>query len=198
VRGGATLFAVRGRGYAGGMEQPDWGALFIPDAPVLETLVRGTVVYLVLFLVLRLVLRRHGAGIGLTDVLMVVLIVAASQGALLGGSSGITDGVLLIGVVAAWAWVVDWAGFRFPLVERLVHPGPLELVRDGRPNERNLRRELVTRDELMSKLREQGVTDIADVRRAYFEGDGELSVIPEEDRGEAGAAGRRDHPLTDP
>jgi len=182
------------------MELPDWGALFIPASPVLETVIRGTVVYLILFLVLRLVLRRHGAGIGLTDVLMVVLIVAASENALLGDTATITDGVLLIAVVVAWAWIVDWAGFRFPVVERVVHPGPLELVRDGRPNERNLRRELVTRDELMSKLREQGVTDIADVHRAYFEGDGELSVIPRDDRREARTSpvGGRGHPLAGP
>jgi uncharacterized membrane protein YcaP (DUF421 family) len=30
----------------------------------------------------------------------------------------------------------------------------------------------------MAKLREQGITRLADVRHAYLEGDGEISVIP--------------------
>lgn len=160
------------------MVLPDWSALLSPQMPVLETLIRGTVVYLLLFLVLRAVLRRHGGGVGISDVLMVVLIVSAFQNGLNGGATSLTDGLLLVAVVAAWAWIVDWAGYRFPLIESIVHPSPLELIRDGRPNRRNLRRELVTDDELMSKLRENGVMDMGEVHRAYMEGDGELSVIP--------------------
>jgi uncharacterized membrane protein YcaP (DUF421 family) len=42
---------------------------------------------------------------------------------------------------------------------------------------RNMRRELITEDELMSQLREQGVERVEEVKRACLEGDGRVSVI---------------------
>jgi len=42
---------------------------------------------------------------------------------------------------------------------------------------RNLRQELITEDELMSQLRQQGVEFLADVKKAYIEPDGSISVI---------------------
>jgi uncharacterized membrane protein YcaP (DUF421 family) len=45
---------------------------------------------------------------------------------------------------------------------------------------RNMRREYISEQELMSKMREQGVEHLADVRRMYLEGDGEISLIRRE------------------
>jgi uncharacterized membrane protein YcaP (DUF421 family) len=45
------------------------------------------------------------------------------------------------------------------------------------PQRRNLRREFITMDELHEKLREQGIETLADVKAAYLEGDGQISVI---------------------
>jgi uncharacterized membrane protein YcaP (DUF421 family) len=54
---------------------------------------------------------------------------------------------------------------------------PHLLVDRGRVIGRNLRREFVTRDELDERLRKHGVTEIAQVRAAYMESDGEFSVL---------------------
>ena len=40
-----------------------------------------------------------------------------------------------------------------------------------------MRREMITREELMSQMREQGLLDVGGVKRAYMEGDGKISVI---------------------
>ena len=42
---------------------------------------------------------------------------------------------------------------------------------------RNLRREMITTDELMAKLRENGVERLEDVKLAMMESDGEISVV---------------------
>ena len=47
-----------------------------------------------------------------------------------------------------------------------------------------MRRELVTRDDLMSKLRENGIEHLSDVKAAYMESDGEISVLPARKAGE--------------
>ena len=44
-----------------------------------------------------------------------------------------------------------------------------------------MRAELVTPEELMAQLREQGIEDCAQVKRAYMEADGKISVVKMED-----------------
>ena len=41
----------------------------------------------------------------------------------------------------------------------------------------NLKRELITQDELMNQLRQQGIENLDEVKAAYMEGDGRISVI---------------------
>ena len=43
---------------------------------------------------------------------------------------------------------------------------------------RNMRRESLTEDELMSCLRREGIEDLAQVAKVFLEGDGQLTVIP--------------------
>jgi uncharacterized membrane protein YcaP (DUF421 family) len=43
-----------------------------------------------------------------------------------------------------------------------------------------MRQELITTSELESKLREQGIDNLAEVRMAYLEDSGEISVLRDE------------------
>ena len=149
----------------------------MPDTPVLEIVVRGTVVYLALFVLLRVVLKREAGAMGITDLLVIVLIADAAQNAMADDYTSIVDGLVLVGTLVFWAWALNWLGYRVPAIQRLAHPSPLLLVRDGRPLRRHLAQELITEDELLSQLRLQGVEDIRDVKSAFMEGDGRISVI---------------------
>jgi uncharacterized membrane protein YcaP (DUF421 family) len=80
-----------------------------------------------------------------------------------------------------WNLLTNWLAYRSSEFARFAEPPPLLLVREGRVLERNLRRELITRDELESKLREQGVESVAEVRWAYMESDGQISVRRQRD-----------------
>jgi uncharacterized membrane protein YcaP (DUF421 family) len=157
--------------------QIDWHSLFSPSVSIAETLVRGTVVYFFLFVLLR-VLRREAGALGISDLLVVVLIADAAQNAMAGEYKSITDGLILVTTIALWDYVLDWLGFRVPALSRLLHPAPMLLIKDGRLQRRNLRQEMISIDELMTKLREQGVERVEDVKKSYLEGDGHISVIP--------------------
>jgi uncharacterized membrane protein YcaP (DUF421 family) len=76
-------------------------------------------------------------------------------------------------------------------VERFIHPPALPLVQAGRVLRHNMRRELVTEEELMSQLRKQGVNELTEVKLAYMEGDGRISLVTYE-------AGRRGGPMRPP
>jgi uncharacterized membrane protein YcaP (DUF421 family) len=155
----------------------DWEHIFVPSTPLLEIFLRGSVMYLGLFALLRLVLKRESGAIGITDLLVVVLLADAAQNGLADDYRSIPDGLLLVATIVFWSWALDWLGFRFPVFQRLVHPKPLLLIRDGRLLRRNLEKELITEGELMSQLRLQGVENLGEVSAAYMEGDGRISVI---------------------
>jgi uncharacterized membrane protein YcaP (DUF421 family) len=89
----------------------DWRAIFLPSAPVAETFLRGTLVYLFLFAVLRL-LRREADTVGISDLLVVVLVADATQNAMAGDYKSVTDGAILVVTVALWDYLLGWLGYR--------------------------------------------------------------------------------------
>ena len=142
-----------------------------------ELIVRGTVVYWFLFILFRFVLRRDIGSIGVADVLLLVLVADASQNAMAGPYETVVEGLVLVATIAGWNLLLDWASFRSNRLRKMLEPPPVVLVRHGRLIAKALRHELITVPELMSKLREQGVDKLHDIKIARMEGDGELSVI---------------------
>lgn len=156
--------------------------LFRVNVPVLELLLRGTLVYWLLFLIFRFILRRDVGGVGLADILLLVIVADAAQNAMAGGYDTVSEGAILVLTIVGWNWLLDFLAFRFAFMRKFVMPRRLSLVVNGRVQGQNLSREFITREELEAKLREQGISDLAQVRVAYLEGDGHVSVIrrPEE------------------
>jgi uncharacterized membrane protein YcaP (DUF421 family) len=166
----------------------NWQELFSPTLPFLAVFLRGTIVYLTLFALLRFVPNRVAGTVSTADLLLVVLIANATQNALTSDYKSITDGLAVVATIVFWSYALNWLGHRFPQFQRLLRPQPLPLVKDGRLLRANMRRELLTEDELMTQVREQGVNDLAEVKEAFMEADGQISVIP---RDGAGAGKKR-------
>ena len=163
--------------------QFDWNAIFVPTVPLLEIIFRGTVVYLLLFAVLR-VLRREAGGLGIADVLVIVLVADASQNAMASEYKSVTEGAILVGTIVFWNYTLDFLGYRFPRFQRLVRPAALPLIKDGRMLRKNMNSEMITEEELLGQLRQQGVDDVSSVKRCCLEGDGRISVIKSKGRGQ--------------
>ncbi len=155
----------------GGVDM-DWYGMFAIEQSIPETFIRGTLVYLGIFVLLRIVCKRIAGTVGVTDLLLVVLIADAAQNAMAHNYKTITDGFVLIGTLLFWNYFLDWIGFYVPVIGRLITPPPLLLVDHGEMLHRNMRQELLSKDELMSYLREQGVENLNQVKSAKMESDG--------------------------
>ncbi|HEX8099419.1 MAG TPA: YetF domain-containing protein [Actinomycetota bacterium] len=155
----------------------DWKETFLPDTPLLEIIVRGTIVYLFIFLVLRVVTKRETGALGVTDLIVIVLIADAAQNAMSSDYKSIADGLVLVATIVFWDWLLAWLAFRFEPLARLIRPRKLQLIEDGRLIRRNMRKELITEEELRGTLRLQGMEDFGDVKAAFMESDGRISII---------------------
>jgi uncharacterized membrane protein YcaP (DUF421 family) len=169
----------------------DWLKTFAPQTPVLEIVVRGTVVYLALFFTLRVVLKRESGTTGVTDLLVIVLIADAAQNAMADDYTTVTDGLLLVGVIIGWSYLLNFVAYHWPAAERVIRPQPLPLVRDGQLLYRNMRRELITAEELYGQLREQGIDDLSRVREVRMESDGQFSITTRTRSPRTGATRKR-------
>jgi uncharacterized membrane protein YcaP (DUF421 family) len=155
----------------------DWKSIFFPDTPFLEIILRGSLMYIALFTMLRVILKRQTGTLGMTDLLLITLLADAAQNAMAGAYQSLSDGVVLVATIIFWNYAFDWLSFKSEWFARLIEPPALPLIRDGKMLRRNMRHELITEEELMMQLRQQGLDDVSKVKKAYIESDGQVSVI---------------------
>ena len=161
------------------------------DVSALSLFVRTSVTYLGLLIALRVITRREMGSFELPDLLLLVLIADGVQNAMAGEYRSVTGGLIVAGTLIGWNYLLDVLTYRFALARRILRPAPLKLVEDGRMLRRNMRRELVTVDELLGHLRVQGIEDLREVKLVYMEADGELSVVRRGKSDEPAAPARR-------
>lgn len=163
----------------------DIGQALMPDVSLLETVVRGIVMYFTVLVLMRYLIRGRTSA-SMPDLLVIVLIADAAQNGMAAQYNSLTNGIVLVATIIGTSTLLDWLGQRFPVVEQVIHPKPRQLIADGRFNTSVLRHELMSEDEMMSQLRLQGVDRVEEVKASFLEGNGEVSVIKKEPGGAAG------------
>ena len=159
----------------------DWIALFSFDTPPLEIFIRGTCVFWALFLMIRFFLNRGAGSIGISDLLMVVLLGDAAQNAMAGDYKSIPDGILLVAVIIGWNYIMDWAAYHFTCMRWFLIPKKVCMIRNGKMQRKNMARQFITEEELFTQLRLNDATALNEIKEAYLESNGEISVVKFED-----------------
>jgi uncharacterized membrane protein YcaP (DUF421 family) len=160
----------------------DWQSIFLLDIPLLEIILRGSLMYIALFVLLRIILKRQTGSVGMTDLLLIVLLADASQNAMAGEYRSLPAGIVLVSTIIFWSYALDWLSFQFEWFNKLVEPPPLPLIEEGKLLYRNMRKELITENELMSQLRVHGLDDFSRVKKATMESDGRISIVQHEEK----------------
>ncbi|MDP1965694.1 MAG: DUF421 domain-containing protein [Reyranella sp.] len=155
----------------------DWHGVFVPEYSLLEMVLRGTVMYLLVFVLVRIMSKRQLGAIGPSDVLVIVLLAEVAGNGFTADYRSVSEGAVLVMTLLGWAYALNWLGNKFPALERLIREPKLKLIENGRMLRRNMQAELVTTEELLAQLREKGLEDCEGVAAAYMEADGQISVI---------------------
>lgn len=161
----------------------DWHAAFYLSMSPFELMIRGSITYLALFGLMRFVLKREGGNVGLADLLMTVMVADAAQNAMAAEYKSITDGLILVCTIVFWNYAIDWLTYHSETFRKLLEPNPLRLVMDGKMLHRNMRKELISKSDILSHMRENGIESLSDVAAAYMESDGRITIIPKKKEG---------------
>lgn len=159
----------------------NWHDMFAFTMSPLEMVARGTITYWIIFILLRLAGKRDAGTLGVADVLVLVLIGDAAGNAMAGNSGSVAEGMVVVSTLIFWSVALDRAGYFFPFVRKLMAPGKVCLVKDGAMQRKGMRREYITVEELMESVRLAGLERLAQVKRAYMESNGEISIISNSD-----------------
>jgi len=151
--------------------------ILIPDISVAEKLVRSVVVYLFLLVAFRLCGKRQLGQLSAFDLVVLLIISNVVQNAVIGNDNSLGGGLIGATAILLLNLVVAYATFRFKRADRVVEHSPTLLVRHGRVLRDNLRRERLGPRDLRAALRHHGVVSIRDIRYAFLEEDGHVSVI---------------------
>ena len=155
----------------------DWASILEPSLPVAELILRGTLIFLGLTVLLRLAGQRESGSLALTDLLVIVLLAEAVSHAFAPDSTSVTDGFVVVVTILAWSVILDALAYKFPRLRRILKPSKKPLIENGRLNKHLMRREFMTRQEIEAQLRLQGIEDLDHVQCAYMEPNGMISAF---------------------
>src|SRR5690606_1795246 len=99
--------------------------------PWWEIVLRGTVVYFVLLLLLRLSGKRTVGQFTPFDLLVLVLLGDAMQGSMIAGDESLPGGMVLVLTLLGWNKRMGWLTSRSRSIERAVEGRPVVLARNG-------------------------------------------------------------------
>jgi uncharacterized membrane protein YcaP (DUF421 family) len=147
----------------------------------MDIVFRATVVFMFLLLLTRVVGRRELSSLEPFDLILLIVIGDLVQQGVTQSDHSLTGAVLSAGTFGVLTVAVSYVSFRFARVRPVLEGEPLILLQDGRPIERNLRRERITIGELAAAARQQGIASLDAVEWAVLETGGRISFIRKRD-----------------
>jgi uncharacterized membrane protein YcaP (DUF421 family) len=150
--------------------------MFLLPLPILEKLLRPVIVYLVLVLLLRLFGKRELAQLNPFDLVVLLSLSNTVQNAIIGDDNSVTGGLIGAFSLLAINWLVVRVLFRSRKLTKVIEGRATVLVMNGQIDQRALRRESLTREELLDVIHRQGFEDFDQVRRCELEPNGTFYV----------------------
>jgi uncharacterized membrane protein YcaP (DUF421 family) len=144
----------------------------------MDLVVRAVVAFGFVYLLTRVIGRRELSSLQPFDLILLVMIGDLVQQGVTQNDFSVTGAILVGGTIGLLTVAVSYVNFRFPRLRPALEGEPVIVLEDGRPIERNLRRNRITLEELAAAARQQQIASLGEVRWGVLETNGQLSFIP--------------------
>src|SRR6476646_9248302 len=126
----------------------------------MDIVFRGIFVFFFLYVLMRMMGRRELSKLEPFDLILLIIVGDAVQQGLTQDDYSLTGAVLAVGTIAVLQVGVSYFNFRFPRFRPWLDGEPIVVVQDGKPIEKNLRRERLTMRDLAEAARGQGIASL--------------------------------------
>lgn len=157
-----------------------WHDLMVSGVPIAEKVVRTIAVYAFLVAGLRLFGKRELGQLNPLDFIVLLLLSNTVQNAIIGNDNSLAGGLIGALVLFVINDVLVRYAYRNPKARRFIEGRAEEIIHAGRVLPSALRRNLITREELVAASRKQGIEHLKDVECAHLEVSGALSFTLKE------------------
>jgi uncharacterized membrane protein YcaP (DUF421 family) len=143
----------------------------------MDLVLRAIFVFIFLMVLTRVIGKRELSSLQPFDLILLIILGDAVQQGLTQDDYSLTGAVLVVGTIAVLQVAVSWLSYRFKGLRPIIEGEPVIILEDGKPIEKNLRRERLTVPEIAEAARKQSIDHLDDVRYAILETDGQISFI---------------------
>jgi uncharacterized membrane protein YcaP (DUF421 family) len=145
--------------------------------PVWELVLRSTVVYGFLIVLLRLTGKRQIGQLAPFDLVLLLVLSNAVQNSMNGGDNSLVGGLVSAVTLVALNYGIGYATFKSKRLEGLIEGRPQVIIHNGRVFQDVMRHAKLTHHELNAALRQAGCTCPEEVQVAILENNGSISVV---------------------
>jgi uncharacterized membrane protein YcaP (DUF421 family) len=142
-----------------------------------ELIVRATVVYWLLWLLLRVAGKRELAEMTPFELIVLMVMGDLIQQGVTQEDMSVTGAALSVTTIALWTIALSYATFRSRRLGELFESAPAIVVSDGTIDTAMLATHRLTIDDLLDEARNDGIERVADIKYAVLEADGKISFL---------------------
>ena len=165
-------------------EMFDWSRILINDQPLLfllEVVLRSAVMFITLLVVLRLAGKRGVKQLSVFEMVIIIALGSAAGDPMFYEDVGIVPALIVFTVVILLYRTVTWLTGRQVWFERLIEGRTQHLIKDGKFSVEKFEKESLAQDEFFSELRLKSVEHLGQVKNAFLETTGDISIYLYED-----------------
>ncbi len=144
--------------------------------------IRTILIYFFLILTMRLMGKRQVGELEVSELIVTFMLSEIAANPIMNKSATLIDAAVPISLLLGIEVLMSYLLMRFPALKSVIAGKPSMIIEHGILNQKELRRQRMCMSELISALRQQGISDISDVQFAILEENGKLSVFPKASR----------------
>lgn len=147
------------------------------NMPVMALVARGILVYTYLLVLTKLMGKRELGRLSAFDFIASVILGSVGAATLVDPQLSLTPAFVTLATVAALETCAALLSLKFPVVRTVLEGNPTQLVRSGQILRGGMRRARVNLSDLMSQLRQNGITSWSEIQDIFLEPSGKVSVL---------------------
>lgn len=147
------------------------------ETPMLEIIGRSALIYVFIYVGLRISGKREMSQLSLVDFVVLLLLANAVQNAMLGPDTSLLGGVIAAATLLVLDGLVARLLYYFPRLRHVAEGSPTVLILHGQVITQHLRREQLSEEDLASALRDHGFQQPSEVEMAVLETNGKITMI---------------------
>lgn len=162
----------------------EWNRVFYNDLPqnfALEVVFRSTVMFIILLLTLKLAGKRGVKQLSIFETVIIIALGSAAGDPMFYEDVGIVPAAIVFTVIIILYRSVTWLTGKSKKFEEFIEGKTECLINDGKFSIATFKKESLAQDEFFSELRIKSIEHLGQVKHAFIETSGEISVFFYED-----------------